>query len=315
MAHVDRDRGQLILVTGLLIAVAMVALVLLMNTAIYTENLASRGADQSGREAIEYRETVRAGVGGLIDAENGRDHDDWSAVRSNVSAGIARIDGLAAGGYAAEGVVVRVDPSTVAVQEGRLLRQNATGTYVSSAGSADWTLASSVEDARNVTMTVDRSGLVEANESTAATSGAFSVLLDGGSQWRLYVYRNRSTPADVTVATGVGGSVTERCRVDASQVRISPTAGTVAGAPCPGLGWAGGVSSPYDLEFRNGNNATGTYGFVVNTTSVGALNDGRTNPTSPYWRPVAYSATFDVEYRSPTLTYRAGVRVAPGEGG
>ncbi|MFC7080626.1 DUF7261 family protein [Halorussus caseinilyticus] len=38
-----RDRGQLILVTGLAIAVMLVALVLLLNTVIYTQNLATRG--------------------------------------------------------------------------------------------------------------------------------------------------------------------------------------------------------------------------------------------------------------------------------
>jgi len=84
MADVNRDRGQLIILTGLIVAVTMVAMVLLLNTAIYTENLASRGADQSGREAVEYRATVVDGVGELIDEENGREHGSYSDVRTKV---------------------------------------------------------------------------------------------------------------------------------------------------------------------------------------------------------------------------------------
>lgn len=45
MANVSWDRGQMILVSGLLVAVTLLVLVLLLNTAIYTENVATRGID------------------------------------------------------------------------------------------------------------------------------------------------------------------------------------------------------------------------------------------------------------------------------
>ena len=314
MANVGRDRGQLILVTGLLVAVAIVALVVLLNTAIYTENLASRGADQSGREAIEFRSTVADGVGGLIDAENDREHGSQGAVEANVTAGIESIDDHVARDYGIGGVVVGINDSTVNVHAGRLIRQNESGAFEGNAGGSDWVLASGVADTRAFVLTVDRSSLNEANVTSASSSGAFHVLVDGGGpQWNVYVYRNRSTPNDVTVATDAGGTVAEHCTVDASEVTIDVTGGTVGGNACPGLRWAEGASPPYDLEFRNGNNASGTYDLTVNTTTTGSVNDGRSNPTAPYWVPAVYSVEFEAYYRSPTLAYRTTVRVAPGE--
>jgi hypothetical protein len=66
----SRDRGQLILVAGLTVTVILVMLVLLLNTVIYTENLATRGIDSGAGDAIEYRATVVGSVEELIEREN-----------------------------------------------------------------------------------------------------------------------------------------------------------------------------------------------------------------------------------------------------
>lgn len=313
MADVGRDRGQLILVTGLLVAVAIIGLVMLLNTAIYTENLASRGADQSGREATEYRATVIDGVGGLIDAENDRQHASQAAVEENVTDGIGTIDNYTARNYATGGTAVEIDESTVTAHDGRLIRQNASGPFESSGGGSDWTLATDVENARGFVVTVDRSGLNETNETAASSSGAFRVLVDGGSTWNAYVYRNEST-SNVTLASGAGGSVNEHCSIDANEVTVDLSKGTVDGEPCLDFEWAEGISAPYDVRIQYGNNATGTYNITVNATGSSTypgLNNGP--PTSPYHVPAVYSAEFSIRYESPTLTYRTQVRVAPGE--
>lgn len=65
-----RDRGQLILITGLVIAVLLVAMVLILNSAIYTENVATRGVDKGGNDAIDFRNTVVEGAEEIIEKEN-----------------------------------------------------------------------------------------------------------------------------------------------------------------------------------------------------------------------------------------------------
>lgn len=58
MEDVNHDRGQLILITGLVIAVVLVGTVMILNTAIYTENLATRDTGDDTSEAIEFRNVV-----------------------------------------------------------------------------------------------------------------------------------------------------------------------------------------------------------------------------------------------------------------
>lgn len=312
---VIRERGQLILVTGLLVAVAIVGLVLLLNTAIYTENLASRGADQSGREVVEYRATVVDGVGGLIDVENDQEHGDWDSVNDSVKLGIDQIDNRTARSYATGGTIVRIDQSasSLALHKGRLIRQtNSSREFTNKSGTGtDWTLATGVEDTRDVRMTVKRSSLVRTNASDAVAEGAFTVRA-GGTAWRAMIYQNGSTD-DISVAVHDGVAADQVCSLDAPTATVDLTRGTINGSDCPGLVFAEDVPPGYDIEYRDGGNATGTYDLTVNTTTTGALNDGRTNPTSPFWVPAVYSAMFDIHFQTPRLTYRTTVRVAPGE--
>lgn len=66
----DRERGQLVLLSGLLLATSLVALVLILNSAIYTENLATRNDGVPATDAIEYRENARQGAAGAIEHVN-----------------------------------------------------------------------------------------------------------------------------------------------------------------------------------------------------------------------------------------------------
>ena len=315
MANVNRDRGQLIILTGLVVAVTMVAMVLLLNTAIYTENLASRGADQSGREAVEYRATVVDGVGQLIEEENDREHGSYPTVEGNVEDGVATVDNFTARSYATGGTIVRINqsPSSMAVTEGKLVRQSTSRQFENASGALDdWELATGVEDdeIRSFAVTVSRASL-EAN-----VDYALNVRLEdsSGTTWRAFIYEDGT---NVTVATSLGGGPkTDVCTVSASEATVDLTRGTLEGQPCPGLDWSEGLSGDYVVGYRNGGNATGTYNVTIAdpggaTIDSDNVDDGPT--AAVYHVPAVYSTTFDVRYQSPTLAYETTVRVAPGE--
>lgn len=73
MEDVSHDRGQLILITGLVIAVVLVGTVMILNTAIYTENLATRDTGDDTSEAIEFRNVVIDGTREILGNENETD--------------------------------------------------------------------------------------------------------------------------------------------------------------------------------------------------------------------------------------------------
>ncbi|PSP55192.1 hypothetical protein BRC82_06705 [Halobacteriales archaeon QS_1_67_19] len=316
----DRDRGQLILVTGLAIAVMLVALVLLLNTVIYTQNLATRGADVDDRAAVEFQQAVVEGVGEVIDAENRAEYGNSAKVEANVTDGIDRYDALASRYHTEQSTVAYVDRETVSLSDGALLRQtDASRDFTNAGGGAgDWTLvegagAGNAPGVRDATITVSREDL-----SDSAGSGfALQLSGDADNDWRVRLYDDGGA---VTVAVKNGSESLETgvCSAAGPEATVDLTAGTLNGSACPQLAWATGVSAPYDVEFVNGAEATGTYALTVHNGS--ATTDVRTDNfespdagASPRAAAAVYAAEFAVHFRTPDLTYRTTVRVAPGE--
>ncbi|WP_231741260.1 hypothetical protein [Halorubrum sp. CBA1125] len=64
------DRGQLMLVAALVVAVSLLTLVVLLNATIYSEAVATRGVEAADGEALEVRAAAVEGTGTLIDATN-----------------------------------------------------------------------------------------------------------------------------------------------------------------------------------------------------------------------------------------------------
>ncbi|MFB9806517.1 hypothetical protein ACFFQF_15170 [Haladaptatus pallidirubidus] len=224
------DRGQLILVTGLAIAVILVALVLLLNTVIYTENLATRGADVGGRDAVEFRAVAATGTGQVIDSENDADHSSPEVATENASYGIRRYADLLERGYLERSTVAEI--SNLSLAEGMTLRhENTTRTFVSADGDQNWTLATNVgeNELRRFRFDLSRDQLA------SSPSQAFRIVADDGDDVRrVFVYRQGS---EVVVATNTaaGGSPTPVCSVTAARTTFSLTARTLGGESCSSI--------------------------------------------------------------------------------
>lgn len=310
----DVERGQLILVTALAISVTLVALVLLLNTVIYAENLATRGADVGGQDAVEYRGAVVRGVGGVIDAENQQDHASHAAVRENLSAAVERVDGLLARQHLRRAELTEV--SNLTMTNGTILRHpEDTDSFPSAAGTTTWTLAAAVPATRGFVMTVDRSDV-----TGSGTADAFQVVLDDGDgstdPWIAYVYDD----GDLTVAVknATDASATVACTADGANATIDFTRGTMDGEPCPGLAFGKGLVSSYSIAFVNGDAAGGTYELTVlldpdTDANVQANFNDPDSGTAPYYAYAVYDATVDVRYRTDALRFADEIRVAPGE--
>jgi hypothetical protein len=317
-----RDRGQLILVTGLAVAVTLVALVLLLNTVIYTQNLATRGTGIEDGEAVGFRGEVVEGVGDVLDAENRQEYDEAGKVRDNVTAGVSRYDALVSRYYAESATVADVEDEGMALTDGSLVHQtNASRNFTNADGDAgDWTLVSDAGDGgspgvRNATFTVSGENLSDSRSS------AFSVRVDDGSnQWDVYLYDSTGTDA-VTVAVQNGSESTPHdvCSVSGPEATVDISAGTINGSACPELVWATGVAAPYDVTFRNPTEAIGIYSLTVATPTGSATDVETTNlagpgeGASPRWAHAVYATEFDVHFQTTDLEFHTMLRVAPGE--
>src|SRR6056297_2455049 len=104
-----RDRrGQMLLVAALGLAVAFVALALVLNAVVFTENLATRNPDPAD-DALAYEGAVTEGVGGLLAETNRHDDADYDSLDDALRAGVVAWDANASRLVAADGTVTSVD--------------------------------------------------------------------------------------------------------------------------------------------------------------------------------------------------------------
>lgn len=311
------DRAQLVLVGGLAVAVVIVVLALLMNGVIYTQNLATRGVDAGGQEALEVRNAVAADARGLVNQENRREPTDRGALQSRVETGLTNASRMTARYRLLDGGG-GVSVSNVSLHDGTRVRQTEpTRNFSDAGGASDWNLTTDADGVRRFDMDVEDE--TQLASTTDPEADAFRAIInnssDGTVEWVIYVYRDPDSNDDTTLAVknGTESSATmDVCSPLLTQTpTINLTAGRVDGESCSAIDFAKGVDSPDTVRYEHSDRTAGTYNVTANTTSTGNVNgpDG----SSPYEAPVVYSAAMDVEYEAPSVTYRTRVRVAPGD--
>lgn len=102
------NRGQIIFIGGLSLALTFVALALILNSVIYSENLATRNNGDSQRQnAADFREEVRRGVIDLADQVNQK-YTGAATLNDEIRDGIADWTMYAARYYAGNGASITV---------------------------------------------------------------------------------------------------------------------------------------------------------------------------------------------------------------
>ncbi len=304
----DADRGQLLLISGLVVAVSLVALVVLLNASIYSENVATRGIEAADGEALEVRAAAVEETGALIDGTNRNRPANHSEATAAVERGIADLDEYLARAYADRGGVTRVSGDPSSIRAGRYVTGNLTA---NGTGDANATLADGVAQTRGFVVDVDSANL-SSTDAAGASDDAFYIEFDDGvnETREVYVYRD-DADTNVTVAVGENGSApTVVCSTPAAdRVAVDLTGGTLGDERCPGL-WAtsaGALGAPYDVTLERTDEANGTVTATARPDSGDAVDSDLTAT------PAVYDAEIDLSYRTAELRFETTVRVAPGE--
>lgn len=296
-------RGQLILVAGFALAVLLLALAVALNAATYTESFATRADGVDDRDVAAAQYGVERGVADLVGATNERQPNASYADRERLfqralGNWTALADRQAATGATAVNVTL-VDTT----RGTRVWQNDSSRALVDDDGAANWTVADGVNATRAFELTVSRAAL--ANDS--CPSGCFAVVAtNGNATWRATVTGNATT---VTVTVD-GPDGTGECSTRANETTVELSAGRLGGDPCPALSFAAGVDGPYDVAYEHGDEANGTYAFVVD----GPISDDVfASPPGPHSHPAIWSAEVRVTYQTPSVSYARTVTVTPGE--
>jgi hypothetical protein len=300
----DGHRAQLVLVGGLVIAVGLVALAIVLNSGIYTHNLASR-ADPIASEAVGHAAVVDDSVEGLVEFAVRHHPDDFTAQEANVTTGVSNVSELVARESARRGVLTNA--TVAATYPGTTVNQTGDREFTDQSGTDDWEVATDAHGVRDFGMEVEHSSL----ESGSDFEDVFNVTF-------------RSPSADVVVSVYDGGGWTAvlvtnttsgrsfgPCTDGSLRTGIDLTGATVAGEHCAALEQLGDLSRPFDLRFDDAGNVTGSYSLVANTTTVG--NAATTTGPGPGQFETLYSVRVEVRFQSHRVDYRTDVTAAPGE--
>lgn len=306
------DRGQLLLVTAFALAAIFLGLAIIVNSAIFTENLATRSENVESTEALEYRHEVAQFTGNIVEFANENNNTGEPSIWRNVSDGVRDINDYSGIQQAESGeaIALELEGST----NGSRISQPDVSAFESNETSEDWTLATGVTRTRAFEIdasTIPGSGFTVVANDTDNSDDEWELTIDSGA---------------VTVSRDGGPS--ESCSVGTVET-VDVTGATVNGEVCPALQdtadgetlrFAAGIDSEYEIRFENGGDIEGTYSLVVDNTSTSLR--GSSNPnyadrdepgTRPRVTPAMYSAIVGLEYETPQLEYQTDVRVAPGE--
>jgi len=301
-----RDRrGQMLLVAALGLAVAFVALALVLNAVVFTENLATRNPDPAD-DALAYEGAVEGGAGGLVAGVNDAAATDYGSLRAALGDAVAVWDRNATRLAVADGSVTRA--GLAGVENGTQVLQSEAGQYTDASGDPDWRLAADVTGTRRFRAVA---------EPTSTTP--LIVTVDGGAgTWRVEVAENASDPEQTDVTVRRNGTVVATHTHSADTAAVDLTEGTVNGTAVANWTWAAGVEPSYDVTVQNGDAATGRYVAFVDRPRAELLDDlaagtyhARWEDEYPTTAPALYAADVSLMLQRARLTYATTVTLTP----
>ncbi|MCG1002692.1 MULTISPECIES: hypothetical protein [Halobacterium] len=295
----DRDRGQLLLVAGLGLALAFVVLALVLNAVVFTENLATRNHGETD-DVVGHERAVEGAVGGLLVQANTYNDTNASTLRAALDDGVATWDANASLLTASGGTVTAA--AVADVENGTRVAQSNERNFSNATGAGDWVAARGVGETRRFEAVVTPTG---GDPLTVNVS-------DGAASWRVEV---ADEGTDTNVTAFLNGTLVATHTEPAETVAVDITDGTVNGTRVANWTFAENVSAPYDVRVANGENAEGRYGFVVDVPnaedSVPSDTYASRDSGLPAVAPALYSATVNVTVRDDRVTYETNVSVAP----
>ncbi|WP_436934279.1 hypothetical protein [Halovenus marina] len=310
------DRGQLILIAAILLAVLVVSSVLLLNTAQSATELRTNQQSQSVTDAAQTNQEIQHGLETLFETSTSLAEADAKLpysldLESDVEAFHDRYLGIKSANTAGMTTISYDEQDTVT---GGIVFQTERGTFEAADGDDTWRVLTDVNSVPTLSADIER----------VSPSSSFNISVSGISAQ----LRVENTGSGYTVTRLDGGTVARTCSGLEPPIVVDfhRGSGEVRGATdgCEQFTLGRGLSSGYSIEFENGHNAEGTY--VISGSGDATFDDAADVnsydpnvdwPTSdePNYRgpadassngdDIVVNPTFVVTYDDPDLTYQS----------
>jgi len=282
---VASDRGQLLLLGGLAIAIVFLTAIPLSNSLVVSESASTSETVGDIDGAAQREASVERGIRTLINTSDNRRLAALNRSVRNFTRYYTRVTAQR------DGVYVNVTLNATAT-EGNITEQRSDSDFKRPGGSGDqnnWDLARNVGDIAIFNMTM---------ESNTGSGRNLDIVVTGASGTTNKIDADGPTSGPLTITRTYGSGPTDTiCR--GTTVELDLVRGTCDGATSGSLDpITTGLDEPYRVEFKNGNSVTGIYTFA-STGQFPSSSYSGSGQTSRYGvRPV-----FDVRYVGPDLSY------------
>ncbi|RDI70818.1 hypothetical protein DWB78_03235 [Halopelagius longus] len=307
------------LVAALAMAVLFVSLALLLNTVIYTGNLATRSVGGDSDVIAEYRTAATDAADESLRRVNAHNNSDYAELETTFGAAMRDWDAATSRHRAVTSSATEL--RVAARTRGTRLRQDDFDReFLNETGAGNWSVAEGAGAYRDFSMTVNRSALTDVSgtdltdASVLDAASVFHVTLetDAGEEYTAFVGRDGSSNVVVSV---FGPSGTHRATCTAASggdATVDFSDGTVGGADCEALTFEDGVRDTFTLRYGDGDAAGGTYSLVTDTPygeyGEDFANDGG---GSPYRTHALYGVELELVYRTSSTQYASRAAVIP----
>ena len=336
-----RDRAQLLLLAGFALAAVFVAFAFLLNSVIYTENLATRGEATRTSHAVIVVDDAATGTVGVIGYANEHNATTYSELEAELDSGTADIERLIGAQQLANGGVVSVEFTSY--NRGTWVNQSYVERNFTAGGDTSdpsypksWDLFTKADGVRAYRIHVTDPDKLENispldlgdpvyNFTVTATDG-------DGDDWTMRVFHDNTGLVDevsgdaYVVRTTDGDGDVRFCSVSETRSKfwINVSAGTVAGEDCRALRFGEDIGPVKKVHYDNGDQIYGTYRLIAaqsegsldssvasNYNSTGELPSA--HPKPPVTDPAVYNATIHVSFETDNLFYETDRVVEPEE--
>lgn len=285
---VTRDRGQLILVGAIAIALILLGLVLIINTALFTQVVGSEGTVESAKEGGVSGQEIGNSIGAVVAEENLRE-DSYFSIENDVQAAVDDdLEPLLAN-RSVEGTGSFVSAQYLErTEDGRVIEQTSTDSV------GDWDPVSDGE-VGHFNMTID---------TVQSDGGDFDIVVvdsSTGSSETLTVVVN--DPGEISISSTATGTICSNEPVTNDTARIDVRHGTVYENGNCQFDLFPDSEQRYDVSIEDlDDDVRGTYTIVTDDTAS-------TLPGSPLGSPnespAVWAFAYEFTYDSPASTFES----------
>jgi len=291
----EDERAQLMLIGAVSLALVILGLVVAYNAAISTENVGNRGSVAAAEDADSYALAAERDTELLFESllGNGK-YVKQSTLNRSIEAYSAQLANSTVGRSSAYIDLELNETSSATVTK---VAQSNNTTFDDKNGSDDWTVSESgnitqLEIILTATPSNDKTLLRLENEST-------------GDSWRINIFRDPSN-STIVAETYSNGALQRNCPVPTSEdmeITLTTITGSAPSSPNCSISVGSGVDTPYAIAVNNSNQFEGTYEMFINGSVDDSVTYDNATAGSPYSEAYIRSASIDLFYRTPTMTY------------